>query len=88
LKEGQLYTSRDLSFKTWEQRYKIQAAVSEVTVDPFKKLNIDPFWEFKVPPSKTQLIARITHYYLISFRQWDGFYPLAKQVAVPKINGN
>jgi hypothetical protein len=55
LKEGQLYTSRDLSFRAWEQRYKVQEAISEVTIDPFKKLNIDPFWEFKVPTPQTQL---------------------------------
>jgi hypothetical protein len=48
LKEGQLYTAKDLSFRAWEQRDKVQKAVNEITVDPFKKLNIDPLWEFKV----------------------------------------
>jgi hypothetical protein len=48
LKEGQLYTAKDLSFRAWEQREKVQRAVSEITVDPFKKLSLDPLREFKV----------------------------------------
>ena len=49
LQEGQLYTHKDLKFKTWEQKGKIQNAATENAEDPFKKLNIDPFWEYKVP---------------------------------------
>ena len=50
LVEGQLYTARDLSFGAWEEKEKVREAVTEMNEDPFKKLNINPVHEFKVPP--------------------------------------
>jgi len=43
-----LYTARDLSFEAWEEREKVREAVTDLTKDPFKKLNIDPLNEYKV----------------------------------------
>ena len=48
LQEGQLYTPYDLSFKAWEQRGAVQKAISESVTDPFERINIDPYWEYKV----------------------------------------
>lgn len=48
VEQGQLYTARDLTFGTWEERGKIRRAVQEATQDPFKKLNVNPIHEYKV----------------------------------------
>lgn len=87
LREGQLYTHKDLTFSAWEQRNKIRRAVVETNPDPFQTLNIDPFWEYKVLSRNLYThICRITHSSRISYLQWDESSPQIKRVAPPKHN--
>jgi hypothetical protein len=72
LREGQLYTHKDLTFSAWEQRNKVQDAIIETSPDPFRILGIDPFWEYKVSSLTSYThIFRITDSSRISYRQWD-----------------
>ena len=53
LAEGQLYTSYDLTFKAWEERFRVRDAIQGDVPDPFKRIGVDPYWEYKVPtPNK------------------------------------
>jgi hypothetical protein len=87
LREGQLYTHKDLTFSAWEQRNKIRRAMVETSPDPFRTLNIDPFWEYKVLSLNVDThICRITHSSRISYLQWDESFPQIKRAAPPKHN--
>jgi hypothetical protein len=87
MREGQLYTARDLTFSAWEEREKVRKAITEATEDPFVKLNLNPLHEYKVPYSRKKLI-RILPFYRTLYRVWDGFSLLQKQVVQQKIKGN
>jgi hypothetical protein len=50
LAEGQLYTRHDLSFKAWEERFRVRNAIKADIPDPFHRIGVDPYWEFKVAP--------------------------------------
>jgi hypothetical protein len=56
LAEGQLYTSFDLSFQAWEQRMKVRDAIRDNIPDPFKRIGVDPFWEYKVDDTPKNLV--------------------------------
>ena len=48
--EGQLYTPYDLTFKAWEERFRVRDAIQADVPDPFKRIGVDPCWEYKVTP--------------------------------------
>ena len=48
LAHGQLYTSYDLSWRAHRQKRLVNNAINNEMTDPFERIGIDPFWEFKV----------------------------------------
>ena len=46
--EGQLYTPYDLTFKAWQERFRVRDAIQSDVPDPFKRIGVDPYWEYKV----------------------------------------
>jgi len=49
LKPNQLYTPYDLSIDAWRQRQKVKYAAFAEAQDPFDRIGVDPYWEYKVP---------------------------------------
>jgi hypothetical protein len=48
---NQLYTPYDLSIDAWRQRQKVKYAAFADTQDPFDRIGVDPYWEYKVHSS-------------------------------------
>lgn len=67
LAEGQLYTTKDLTFKAWEERKRVRGASNVDIQDPFKRIGIDPYWEYKVQSfHRTPLLTIIKNWSLLS----------------------
>lgn len=75
---NQLYTPYDLSMDAWRQRQKVKYAAFAETQDPFDRIGVDPYWEYKVL-SSSQLDVdvdpfRIINYCRVLCHQWDEYY--------------
>jgi hypothetical protein len=47
---GRLYTPYDLTMQAWKYRDSMKNAETRAQMDPFTRINIDPYWEYKVSP--------------------------------------
>ena len=48
LAHGQLYTSYDLTWRAHQQKRLVRSAMNNEMTDPFERIGVDPYWEFKV----------------------------------------
>ena len=81
-----MYTPYDLTLKASQQRGAVRNALEEPVTDPFERINVDPFWEYKVHPHLDSADFRIGIYYRISSHQWAKYYLPIKPAAALKIN--
>jgi len=54
LEAGQLYTPYDLTLRAWTHREAVKNAQQKVLQDPFTRINVDPYWEYKVTLSEAR----------------------------------
>ena len=56
LKESNLYMPGDFSMRAFDRRKRDRFLEPEDMVDPFERIGLDPYWEYKVSSSQNGLL--------------------------------
>ena len=89
LAHGQLYTSYDLTWRAHQQKRLVRSAMNSEMTDPFERIGVDPFWEFKVFTSlEVHIDDRIGLCCRNSYHPWDALFLPEEQAAIPKLSAN